>query len=228
MGELIESLNNNGSDQFGLALLSSIEDLGLSILSKTDFETFMFHHILLHLDKTKIKNNYDLMRLLKITPSKLRSLEMNRSAKFLNLDLSNIDNWRMIFNALDGKKIETEDKDNGKVRIYIEELHVHRLIERFVVEGGSSIDYTLNKNQLVIKYTEFLSLLNAILVKAKKEPLLTAINKDKSQFKVKKEFESFQNIISDVKEAMKDATFEKAAEFALNKIIKIAKDKLGL
>ena len=165
MEKLSQILQNDGIKNFGEALIMSFDDLGLGVLSKSDFEAYMFHHIMLNLDRSKIKNNFDLMRVLKITPSKLRSLEMTRSAKFLNLDLSNRENWTLIFNALDGKKLETEDKENGKVRIYIDELHVHRLIERFVVEAGSSIDYTLNKNQLIMKYTEFLNLLDSILKK---------------------------------------------------------------
>lgn len=168
------------------------------------------------------------MRVLKITPTKLRSLEMTRSAKFLNLDLSNEDNWKLIFEALEGKKLETEDKENGKVRIYIDELHVHRLIERFVVEIGSSIDYTLNKNQLVIKYTEFLNLLDSILKQAKKKPLIEAINKDKSELKVKKEFEKLDSIFKDLKESFKDKTYDKIAETALSAIIKIARKQIGI
>jgi hypothetical protein len=188
----------------------------------------MFHHILLNIDKTKIKNNYDLMRVLKITPAKLRSLEMTRSAKFLDLNLSNQDNWKLIFNALEGKKLETENKENGKVRIYIDELHVHRLIERFVVESGSSIDYSLNKNQLVIKYNEFLNLLDNILKQANKKPLLEVINKDKSELNVKKEFEKLDSVFKDLKDSFKDKAYDQIAETALATIIKITRKQIGI
>lgn len=228
MEKLSEVLVKKGSQEFGKALIKSFDELGLGVLSKSDFEAYMFHHILLNIDKEKIKNSYDLMRLLKITPAKLRSLEMTRSAKFLNLDLSNKENWKMIFDSIDGKKLETENKENGKVRIYIDDLHVHRLIERFVVENGSSIDYTLNKNQLVIKYSEFLNLLDSILKKAGKKPLIEAINKDKSQLKVKKEFEKLDSVFKDIKDAFKDKTYEVIAESALEAIIKIARKQIGI
>jgi hypothetical protein len=168
------------------------------------------------------------MRLLKITPAKLRSLEMTRSSKFLNLDLSNPDNWKSIFNAIDGKKLETENKENGKVRIYIDDLHVHRLIERFVVENGSSIDYTLNKNQLVIKYSEFLNLLNNILLEANSMPLIEVINKDKSELQVKKEFKKLESIFTELKESFKDKAYDELAENALKIIIKIARKQIGI
>ncbi len=228
MEKLSQILQKEGGKNFGEALIKSFEELGLGVLSKSDFEAFMFHHLMMNIDKSKVKNSYDLMRVLKITPAKLRSLEMTRSAKFLNLDLSNEDNWKLIFEALDGKKLETEDKENGKVRIYIDELHVHRLIERFVVESGSSIDYTLNKNQLVIKYTEFLNLLDSILKQANKQPLIEAINKDKSELKVKKEFEKLDSIFKDLKESFKDKTYDKIAETALSTIIKIARKQIGI
>lgn len=228
MEKLSQILKEEGYKNFGEALIKSFEELGFGVFTKSDFEAFMFHHLMMNIDKSKVKNSYDIMRVLKITPAKLRSLEMTRSAKFLNLDLSNEDNWKLIFEALEGKKLETEDKENGKVRIYIDELHVHRLIERFVVESGSSIDYTLNKNQLVIKYTEFLNLLDSILKQAKKKPLIEAINKDKSELKVTKEFEKLDNIFKDLKESFKDKTYDKIAETALSAIIKIARKQIGI
>jgi hypothetical protein len=228
MEKLSQILQKEGGKNFGEALIKSFEELGLGVLSKSDFEAFMFHHLMMNIDKSKVKNSYDLMRVLKITPAKLRSLEMTRSAKFLNLDLSNKDNWKLIFDALDGKKLETDDKENGKVRIYIDELHVHRLIERFVVESGSSIDYTLNKNQLVIKYSEFLILLDSILKQATKKPLIDAINKDKSELKVKKDFEKLDSIFKDLKETFKDKSYDKIADTALSAIIKIARKQIGI
>ena len=228
MKKLSEALKTGGSFEFGNAIISSIEELGLGVLSKADFEAFMFHQLTLNIDTKKVKDNYDWMRLLRVTPSKLRSLQMIRSTKFLNLDLDNEDNWKLIFNALEGKKIETEDKENGKVKIYIDDLHVHRLIERFVVEGGSSIDYTLNKNQLVLKYNEFLYLMDTILEKAGKKPLLSALNEDRSKFKVEKEFDKLDSVFKEIKEAFKDKAYSKIAEEAISIIIKITKKKLGI
>jgi hypothetical protein len=228
MENITEVLKSDGEAEFGKAIIKSFEDLGLGILSKSDFEALMFHQLTLIVDPDKVKDNYDWMKLLKVTPSKLRSLQMTRSAKFLNLNLDNEDNWKLIFNAINNKKLETEDKENGKVRIYIDDLHVHRLIERFVVEGGSSVDYTLNKNQLVLKYTEFLNLFDNILQRAKGTPLLAALNEDRSELKVESEFNKLDSVLKDVKVALKDKAYDKVAEFALSTIIKIAKKKLGI
>jgi hypothetical protein len=153
---------------------------------------------------------------------------MIRSAKFLDLNLNNPDNWKLIFNALDSKKLETEDKENGKVKIYIDDLHVHRLIERFVIEGGSSLDYTLNRNQLVLKYTEFLLLLDNILKAANKMPLITAINEDRSKLKIDKEFDKLESVFKELKEKLKDEAYSEIAKSAINTIVKITKNKLGI
>lgn len=228
MNKLSDVIKENGETDFGKAIIKIFEDLGLGILSKADFEAFLYHQLTIVVDPVKVKDSYDWMRMLKVTPTKLRSLQMIRSAKFLDLNLENEDNWKLIFNEIDGKKLETEDKVNGKVRIYIDDLHVHRLIERFVVEGGSSVDYTLNKNQLVLKYNEFLNLLNNILDKAKQQPLLAAINEDKSELKINKEFESLSNIFADMKEVYKDKAFSAIAEETLKVIIKIARKKVGV
>lgn len=228
MDKLSEVLKKQGDKEFGKAIIENFEELGLGVYSKADFEAFLFHQLSLYIDNNKVKDNYDWMRLLKITPSKLRSLQMTRSAKFLDLDLNNKENWKLIFNALDTKKLETEDKENGKVKIYIDDLHVHRLIERFVVEGGSSIDYTLNKNQLVLKYTEFLNLMNNILLKANRNPLISAINEDRSALKVDKEFDKLESVFKDLKEKFKDEAYSEIAQGAITTIIKITRKKLGI
>jgi hypothetical protein len=228
MEKLSKVLKKNGDKDFGKAIIDNFEELGLGVYSKADFEAFLFHQLVLTIDNSKVKDNYDWMRLLKITPSKLRSLQMTRSAKFLDLNLENPDNWKLIFNALDTKKLETEDKENGQVKIYIDDLHVHRLIERFVVEGGSSIDYRLNKNQLVLKYTEFLQLLDKILIKANQTPLITAINEDRSSLKIDKEFDKLESVFKDLKEKFKEEAYSEIARSAITTIIKITKNKLGI
>ncbi|MDL2228171.1 hypothetical protein LJC30_04720 [Odoribacter sp. OttesenSCG-928-L07] len=228
METLSEILSKDGSKKFGAALIECFEKFGFGTMSKSDFEAYMFHHLLLNIDATKNVTNFDLMKLLKITPSKLRSLEMTRSAKFLDLDLSNQDNWKLIFNSLEGKKLETEDKENGKVRIYIDDIHVHRLIERFIIEGGSSIDYTLNRNQLVIKYSEFLNLMDQILLRANQKPLISIINQDKSKFEIEKDFKNINSVFSDIKKTFKDKSYDKIAESVLTIIINLVRNQIGI
>jgi hypothetical protein len=73
-----------------------------------------------------------------------------------------------------------------------------------------------------------LNLLDSILKQATKQPLIEAINKDKSELKVKKEFEKLDSIFKDLKESFKDKTYENIAETALSAIIKIARKQIGI
>lgn len=221
-------LTTGGAEKFGYALISNIDLYGFGILSKNDFEALMFHHLMLNIDRRIIKNNYDLMRLLKITPSKLRSLEALRSAKYLTLDLTDNENKSLILHALEDVKVELENKDNGKVRVNILDLHVYRLIEKVVVENGSSVDYTLNKSQLVLKYTEFLKLIGIVTEYTTKKNLFILLKEDKSIKAIKKEYISFDSMLADLKTTFKEKSSEEIAKMVIENSISILKNKLGL
>lgn len=155
-------LGEKGMNNFGEAIISNIETLGLGVLSKSDFEVYMFHCILENIPENN-QTRYELMRLLKVTSTKLRSLAMIRSSKYLTLDLNDEKNWKKICNAISGKTFEIEDKANGKIRIYIDDAHVIQLIEKYIIENGSSIDYKRNANQVVLNYSGFFHLVEGIL-----------------------------------------------------------------
>lgn len=72
--------------QIARELLEKISSEGLGYMSKTDLETFIFHLYMKNLESSL--SDYDLMSLFKISSSKLRALETNRSIKYLQLDLS--------------------------------------------------------------------------------------------------------------------------------------------
>lgn len=164
-------LGEKGMKNFGEAIISNIETLGLGVLSKSDFEAYMFHCILENIPEESLKQlqsdkkelSYELRRLLKVTPTKLKSLGMIRSSKYLTLDLNDEKNWTKICNAISGKTFEIEDKANGKIRIYIDDVHVIQLIEKYIIENGSSIDYKRNANQVVLNYSGFFHLVEGIL-----------------------------------------------------------------
>lgn len=82
--QIIEKLKNENDPEAQKALseiskelLEKISREGLGYMSKTDLETFIFHLYLKNLSSSI--SDYDLMTLFKITPTKLRSIEMNGS-----------------------------------------------------------------------------------------------------------------------------------------------------
>ncbi|MFV0599413.1 MAG: hypothetical protein ACK5M0_06825 [Bacteroidales bacterium] len=221
---LDDLLGEKGVNNFGKAIIESIEDLGLGLLSKSDFEAYMFHHIVENLPRDK-RDSFTLMQLLKITPSKLKSLEMIRSAKYLSIEI-NESSITAIIKALEGKNVEVEDKDNGKIRIYIDDNHVFRLIERIIVENGSSVDYKQNNKQLVIKYSEFLKLME-ILIKYKDEnsSLLKLVNEDKSIFELDKKIKPEENIFKVLETRLKEKAYDEVGSMIIKGIIKIVSSK---
>lgn len=215
MGELLNSLGDDGVKKFGEAIINSIEDLGIGVLSKTDFETYMFHQLTLLCDDS-FKDNYDWMRVLKATPTKIRSLQMIQSAKYKDLNTSNKENWTYFIKSITKKNIEIEDIKKGTIRFYIDDVHAQRLIEKFIVEKGSSVDYSLNKNQMILKFDMFSILILQIakLNDINEEDFIKKISADKSIEKLNLEFNSLSSFFTKLKEKAKnEATYDLIKEF---------------
>ena len=87
--------------EMGKAIINSVIQYGIGMLPKSDIEGLIFHNICNVIEDDYSDNihelDYVLMELLRISPSKLRTLRVNRSAKYLNnLDYNNENRLRMI------------------------------------------------------------------------------------------------------------------------------------
>lgn len=134
--QIIEKLKNENDPEAQKALseiskelLEKISREGLGYMSKTDLETFIFHLYLKNLSSSI--SDYDLMTLFKITPTKLRSIEMNRSVKYQQLELENNENRLLLItffdNAIQKNAFELPDNENGNVRFYVPNSHIYRI-----------------------------------------------------------------------------------------------------
>lgn len=175
---LTESIKSGGIERFGKQLLKSFEELGLGVLSKSDFETFMYHILTEEIDKEKIRNNYDWMRVLKVTPAKLRALQLNQSAKYQSLNLDLDESWEILYDHFKNKlfnsnlnegNMRVEYAGGSKIKFLVDNLHVYRLIERYCYDNGSSLDYKRNMDQVVMEFDLFLNLFTKILIVNKKK-----------------------------------------------------------
>lgn len=229
-GELRSALGKDGIKDFGNNILKSVEELGLGILSKNDFEAFLFHQLTLSIDKNKIKTNFDWQRILKVTPTKLRNLQNVRSARFLDLSLSNSDNWNLLLKELKNSKVEVSELKKGTIRFYINDVHVFKFIENFVFTSqGSSVDYSFNRNQVVIKFSVFLNLLDGIeqnyakikKVSLDKNNLLSVLSKNEDVKKLNDQLNSIDELWGNFKEKIKEKTFEQIADETIRKIITV-------
>lgn len=158
---LNELFDNDCKQLIAEQLIETIENVGLGATSKADFEALIYHIF----NKNKIKDtslrNFDWVKILKVTPTKLRSLQQIASVKYQDFS-DTTDNWNLLIAELEKNKIEIEDIDKGNIKILISNAHVRMFIEKFYEDKGLSVDYNRNPNQLIIKFENFILLVDII------------------------------------------------------------------
>lgn len=210
--KIIKNLSSN--------ILKELNQRGLGATSKADLETLIFHSIIENFDDF---DEYAIMNLFKISPAKLRSLRLNESVKHFDLNLTSVQNLKKIIKTLSNIKFEQIDKSSGKIRLYVADAHTYRLMERFINQSGSSVDYQLNKNQMDVKYCEMILLIEQVqenLAKAN-DPTLTdfvkvfkdSVGTDISAETMMNDLDSFTKKFNDLVSKAKDD----GIKFILNK-----------
>lgn len=225
-------ISDKGKVDFCNELFERIEQFGLGSFSKADLDALLYHLIDINKDHRKIKDTYDWMRYLKVTPTKLRSLQLISSVKYLNLD--DIDkNWKLLSKAIAKKNIEVEDVRKGTVRLFVDDTHVQRFIEKFVVDNGSSLDYQRNAGQVVLKYGIYLELVKRLTEKLQLDvgKILKELEKDTSHEDIKLVFDSPRHMLNQLKNKFKDKALDEAVKTTINlvttQVIKFAKKKIS-
>lgn len=161
--------------------------------------------------------DYVLMKLLKISPSKLRSLRVTRSAKFLNdldykLNTTNKNRLRLI---LSNTSVESDDMEKGRIKISISDPHNQVLIERIIEDNKSVVDKSINPKLLVLTAKQFMSLVNIVYDKDNKGYDIV-IKKLKKDARLSNE------------EINKENLFDKLKNFGLQEFVKIVVESLIL
>ncbi|MCI6278756.1 MAG: hypothetical protein MR609_03040 [Bacteroidales bacterium] len=157
------------------------------------------------------------MKLLKISPSKLRSLRVTRSAKFLNdldykLNTTNKNRLRLI---LSNTSVESDDMEKGRIKISISDPHNQVLIERIIEDNKSVVDKSINPKLLVLTAKQFMSLVNIVYDKDNKGYDIV-IKKLKKDARLSNE------------EINKENLFDKLKNFGLQEFVKIVVESLIL
>ena len=145
----------------GEALIENIDLYGLGVQPKSDLEALLFHCICNAIEDQYDDNiqelDYVLMQMLRISPAKLRSLRVTRSAKFLNnLDWHDPKNQMRILVALKNAPIGNGNINEGKIHVVISDPHTQNLIERMVEEKKGVLDKTFSSRVLVLNAKQFL------------------------------------------------------------------------
>ena len=231
-----QNLNGGGTNYFalmGCEIIKSIKTFGLGVLPKSDLEGLIFHCICnaieTEFDNDIQKLDYALMQMLRISPSKLRSLRITRSAKYLgNLDYNESYNQLRLIRALKHVSIGGNDINTGKIKISISDPHTQQLIERMIEDNKGIIERSYNPKLLVLNAKEFLSIIVQIYGEGSDdgyEKTLQAIKKEARDLhnELTKE-----NIFAEFKEAFQDQAMGKMAEICFKILTKAVNKKLGL
>lgn len=231
-----DKLNSGQNDPYrdmGKKIIESIDTYGLGVMPKSDLEGLIFHCICNALEDQYSDNikefDYTLMQMLRISPTKLRSLRVTRSAKFLNdLDYLSPQNRNYIINALRLAPIENEDIINGKIKIHVSDPHVQNLLERMVEENQGVIDFSINPRLVVLNAEQFLKIVSMIYGEGGQDGYNMLINEIVADVKKRHMKITKDNLIEDFKNAFKDKAFSELFSITMNIASSVVKKKIGL
>ena len=199
-------------DSLGKEIVKNLSQYGLGVMPKADIEGLFFHCVC-----NVIENNYEdvkdldyvLMKILRISPSKLRSLRVTRSAKFINdLDYNSNANKERLFSILGMASVEADDMEKGKIKISISDPHNQALIERIIEDNNSVVDKSINPKLLVLTAKQFMSLANIVYGEGGDEGYRRVIGELKKDAKLTKEKITKENL------------FDKLKDFGLQNFVK--------
>lgn len=223
----------NPYTELGKAIIANIKDYGMGVLPKADMEGLVFHCICNAIeheyDNDVRQMDYDLMHMLRITPTKLRSLRVTRSAKYLNdLSLESPKNQLRIITALRNAPLGNEDILNGKIKISVADPHVQNLIERMVEENKGIMDMTFNSKLLTIRAKDFLDIVAMVFDDGGDNGYELAIIAMKEEAHEIHDELTKENIFEKFKDAFQEHAYSKLIEIGCNVAWTAAKRKIGL
>ena len=217
----------------GASLIESITLYGLGVLPKSDLEALLFHGICETIEGLYSDNiqelDYALMQMLRISPAKLRSLRVTRSAKFLNnLDWHDPHNQMRIMIALKNAPVGSDDIYNGTIKVVISDPHIQNLIERMVEEKKGILDKSFSSRVLVLNAKQFLAVVADIYGNGSEEGYENTIKAIKEEVHEIHDELTKENILEKFADAFKDHAFGKIIEIGCTVATKIVKKRLGL
>jgi len=217
----------------GRTLIENINLYGLGVQPKSDLEALLFHCICNAIEDQYVDNiqelDYVLMQMLRISPAKLRSLRITRSAKFLNnLDWRDPNNQLRIVIALKNAPIGNGNIHEGKIKVVVSDPHTQNLIERMVEEKKGVLDKSFSSRILVLNAEQFLEIVSDIYGNGAEdgyENTIKAIKQEVHEIHVEL---TKENILEEFQNAFKEHAFSKIIEIGGKVAKKAVMHKLGL
>lgn len=231
-----DSLKKAGHNYFelmGNEIIKSIKTHGLGVLPKSDLEGLIFHCICTAIEgeyEDDIqKLDYVLMQMLRISTSKLRSLRVTRSAKYLgNLDYNDPNNQLRLVRALKHVSLGGDDIITSKIRISISDPHTQQLIERMIEDNNGILDCSFNPKLLVLNAKEFLGIIVQIYGEGNDDGYNKALAEIKTEMKELHNVLTKDNILDEFKGAFKEQALGKLADICIKIVTKAVKKELVL
>lgn len=228
-----QNLNGDGINYYelmGFEIIKNIRTFGLGVLPKSDLEGLIFHCICnaieTEFDSDIQKMDYALMQMLRISPSKLRSLRVTRSAKYLaNLDYNEPYNKLRLISALKHVSIGGDDIYTGKIKISISDPHTQHLVERMIEDNKGIIDRSFNSKLLVLNAREFLGMIAQIYGEGNDDGYEKILREIRKEVKELHHELTKENILEEFKEAFKDKALDKMAEICLRIVTNAVKKR---
>lgn len=229
----IQTAEMNPYAEMGRALIENLNLYGLGVQPKSDIEALLFHCICNAIENQYADNiqelDYDLMQMLRISPAKLRSLRITRSAKFLNnLDWHNPHNQLRIVYALKNAPIGNGNINEGKIKIVISDPHTQNLIERMVEEKKGVLDKTFSARVLVLNAMQFLEIVADIYGDGAQDGYDMTIRAIKEEAHEIHDELTKDNILEKFQDAFQDHAFGKIIELGGQVAKQAVLRKLGL
>lgn len=234
--EKYDSIQDGGQTPYadmGKTLIENISLYGLGVQPKSDIEALLFHCICNAIEDQYADNiqelDYALMQMLRISPAKLRSLRVTRSAKFLNnLDWHDPHNQLRIVNALRNAPIGDGNISEGKIKVVVSDPHTQNLIERMVEEKKGVLDKTFSARVLVLNAKQFLDILADIFDAGGQDGYEGVIQAIKDEAHEIHDELTKDNILEKFQDAFQDHAFGKIIELGGQVAKQAVLRKLGL
>lgn len=231
--EALSAAGLNPYSEMGKELIDNINLYGLGVQPKSDLEALLFHCICNAIEDEYADDiqelDYVLMQMLRISPAKLRSLRVTRSAKFLNnLNWHEPKNQLRIVNALRNAPVGDGNIREGKIKIVISDPHTQNLIERMVEEKKGVLDKSFSSRVLVLNARQFLEVVVDIFGDNAQDGYERTLNAIKNEAHEINDELTKENILEKFEEAFQERAFSKIIELG-GKVAKNAVlHKLGM
>ena len=165
--DIVKKLNDKQKSIFSDMFLGIWLSNGFGALTKKDTELLIFYALDVILGKSRPENNYEWSKLLKVTPSKIKSLRLESYLKFNDIFKSiEQDVLAKCFSSIEKLNLKISDNNISlsecDIKILVEDPVIIFELDRRIKDVGGQINYERNREIVRLGLKHFLCLVNNI------------------------------------------------------------------